>query len=189
MTTLMHITTPAVELTDAEHSVLEAAWLRLLEFQPGQTFARMELGERIDCTEAANAMAARGYITKPDACITEAGLNAIGEKSHDQIMNLRMRGKHNGLIVAHRAWTVEQGDVAEAAVGPDCTFEEYDQALGTPAEVLLTGDGHGYNNRGWCGCGNNFPAAQITRFERWTSLGRVAHGWLHTVCRKLYQSG
>lgn len=105
------------------------------------------------------------------------------------ILTLRTRDEHDGLIVNHRSWSEEASNsegVAEALAtdDPGALYE----ALGTPEEVTLTGDGRSADPKSWCLC---VRVLEPVRYERWTAEGRVAHGYVcpKVVCRRLVQSG
>jgi hypothetical protein len=56
---------------------------------------------------------------------------------------------------------------------------------GAPAtEVILTSDGRGYE-LGW----HEGPEAEAVYLERWDTTGRVFHGWVDSVSRRLVQAG
>jgi hypothetical protein len=52
-------------------------------------------------------------------------------------------------------------------------------------EVTLTSDGRHYNRQGW----HEGPTGEAVYVERWDSTGRVFHGWVDSVSRRLVQAG
>ncbi len=99
------------------------------------------------------------------------------------------------LICARRSWSKEVGDrVCAAAVAGE--FDRLDprawhDALGLPESVELTEDGSYVDVARWCSC-PSVPgeAGEFwVRYERWTEIGRVAHGFVCADCRRLKQSG
>lgn len=67
---------------------------------------------------------------------------------------------------------------------------EADVIAGTavPCEVVLTEDGGQYHRDGWHQ-GPVGPADTWVAFERWTTEGRVAHGFVDPSSRRLVQAG
>lgn len=54
-----------------------------------------------------------------------------------------------------------------------------------PESATLTADGRHYNSEGW----HTGPESEWVRVERYTADGRVFHGWVDSVSRKLLQAG
>lgn len=96
-----------------------------------------------------------------------------------------------GFMVKRRALSMEVGEREANMV---CAERLWDGPMvGEADHVLLTGDGRGYDRSGgWCQCvlgGQDTDWDQMVQFERWSKRGREGHGWLHRVCRRLYQAG
>jgi hypothetical protein len=76
-----------------------------------------------------------------------------------------------------------------------CNLAQYGQVpvetvldgTATPVHVVLSQDGRRVDYSNW----HEGPAedAEWVFYERWTPEGRRAHGWVHSVSRKLLQSG
>jgi len=54
-----------------------------------------------------------------------------------------------------------------------------------PVEVTLTSDGGRYSQNGW----HTGEEAEWVQVERWTPEGRVFHGFIDSVSRRLVQAG
>lgn len=93
--------------------------------------------------------------------------------------------------------TADCGDVLDAGDGP-LIVNHVSYAKGTPIEavlddtavaemVVLTADGRHALYQEW----HEGPPTddEWVRYERWTAEGRVAHGYIDTVTRKLVQTG
>lgn len=97
----------------------------------------------------------------------------------------------DGLIKCGGGWTAEDAARADRVAQPDWTREQWLAQLGPHKDATLTGDGRGARTDAWCSC----PAAATrrddawVRYERWTAVGRVAHGYVHNVCRMVLQTG
>lgn len=59
------------------------------------------------------------------------------------------------------------------------------QADGTALSILATQDGRG----AVCGEWHAGPEAEAVYFETWTLAGRMDHGWIDAVTRKVVQTG
>lgn len=112
--------------------------------------------------------------------------NILDAKLGDQVQTFDCK-----LTVAQGGWSKEDGDRADAAGEPGSA--EWFAALGRREYVTLTSDGQSGGDRngpaGWCQCGVDPDVEQWVAYERWTAEGRVAHGYLHSECRLLLQSG
>lgn len=144
-----------------------------------------------DCTTTARILHAKGLISVRDersadlALLTDAGKRLLGIATDAEILALPLGAKHDGLTVAARHWP--QGVMDAAGQERIVAGELVDDVLGTPSEVVLTGDGRAYWSA-WCKC-TAVADDHWTRYERWTAKGREAHGYAHTVCRGILQTG
>lgn len=87
------------------------------------------------------------------------------------------------------SWSAEAGERAETTAGKAGDDPAaYLAALGPHEEATLSSDGGQVQAGAWCACGVVDSAAMV-RYERWTAAGRVAHGYVHAVCRRLTQTG
>ena len=92
------------------------------------------------------------------------------------------------MFIASAGWSRERGDAACAAAEPGTP--EWRAALGVPEHATLTGDGQGANRGAWCTCPNDEVfAEQWIRYEHWTAAGCERHGFVHSTCRRLLQTG
>lgn len=93
------------------------------------------------------------------------------------------------LILALRSWSKEVGDGAAAAIAAGQFSNDsagWEAALGLPTEVVLTDDGGLVDTSGWC---VDVAGSEWVRYERWSAVGRVGHGFVCEYCRRLTQTG
>lgn len=109
----------------------------------------------------------------------------------EQMLDLPIGTGHDDMIVSNRSWSRKASEAALAAAKDGTPYKEYEELLGRPAEIVLTGDAGPYFQGGWCLCesGTAYTDGGWIRFERWTGKGREAHGFIHDKCRKLLQAG
>jgi hypothetical protein len=126
----------------------------------------------------AAAMAARSQLTRDlAAAILAAG---ILDREH------ATRTQVGDLVITSAGWSRERGDLAAAKAEPGTP--EWIAALGAHDHATLTSDGRGANREQWCCCSEP-PFSEWVRYEHWTERGREAHGFVHSECRRLLQSG
>ena len=144
-----------------------------------------------NCTTTARILHAKGLISVRDErsadlpLLTDDAKRLLEIPTTSEIVALPLGAKYDGLTVAARHWP--QGVMDAAGQERIVAGELVDDVLGTPEEIVLTGDGRAYWSA-WCKC----PAVaddHWTRYERWTVQGRTAHGFAHTVCRGILQTG
>lgn len=121
-----------------------------------------------------------------DLTITEAHRDEVTSQLADEILRAPVgTSVGTGLIVAEAGWTPENQHRAGAS-GPEASAAWW-QALGAHDDATLTDDGEPVNFSGWCP-GHKYATHEVY-FERWTTKGRVAHGWACEHCRARTQSG
>ena len=97
----------------------------------------------------------------------------------------------DGLIKCQGGWTPEDGARADRLAQPDWTRQQWLEELGPHKDATLTSDGRGARTDAWCTClrGSTTGDGAWVRYERWTAQGRVAHGYVHQLCRFVLQTG
>jgi len=103
------------------------------------------------------------------------------------ILEAPLRTRVGDLTVYTGGWSRERGQYADS-VG-EAGSPEWIAALGTHERATLTSDGRAANREQWCQCGEPASDAEWVRYEHWTAAGRVAHGFVHSECRRLLQTG
>jgi hypothetical protein len=94
------------------------------------------------------------------------------------------------LQIATAGWSKERGEHAYSVADPAVDHQAWIAALGAHEHATLTSDGQGANRDSWCVCANDDVFAdQWVRYEHWTAAGCVAHGFVHSECRRLLQTG
>jgi hypothetical protein len=91
------------------------------------------------------------------------------------------------LILVLRSWSRDVSEAAGAKLGYDAPWSELEAEMGLPTDVLLSADGGQVNTSAWCDV--DAPTTEWVRYERWTAVGRVAHGYVCEFCRGLTQAG
>ncbi|WP_149264326.1 hypothetical protein [Actinomadura sp. K4S16] len=101
-----------------------------------------------------------------------------------EILALPLRARHGELKVAMRTWSAELQDRAEELAAQDATTREIAEALGTPREVVLTGDGRHAHLGEVCDAARH---ARLIPYEHWTAEGLVSRGFVchQTFCRRV----
>jgi hypothetical protein len=97
------------------------------------------------------------------------------------------RTRVGDMFITRAGWSKERA--AAAAAVAKLGTPEWMAALGTHENVTLTSDGQGAVCTGWCQCGGEPRAAEWIRYEYWTAVGCEAHGFVHSECRRLLQTG
>jgi hypothetical protein len=93
------------------------------------------------------------------------------------------------LIKCRGGWPRETSERANAVVDPATDRQGWLAALGPHEHATLTSDGRGARTDSWCQC-TPVPAIEsCVRYERWTTQGRTAHGYLCPTCRHITQTG
>ncbi|GAA4626767.1 hypothetical protein GCM10023196_036350 [Actinoallomurus vinaceus] len=109
-----------------------------------------------------------------------------------ELLALPLQARYDGMILAHRVWP---DDVLDTTPAKDAIAREDHDALirafGVPRAVTFTSDGRDAHPKAWCECHPEQDGAPWVRYERWTSDGREAHGYVcpTITCRRLLQSG
>lgn len=110
----------------------------------------------------------------------------------DRIMTADMSDTFDGLTVVYRSWPAGR-ETPEALARLDAAdLAGYRAALGPVESVTLTADARMAEVSGWCTCPSDDADAGMDRwvqYERYTSAGRVAHGFVCRDCRSLLQAG
>jgi hypothetical protein len=98
-----------------------------------------------------------------------------------------LRTRVGGLTVFTAGWSRERADAARAAgeAGSPAWFA----ALGAHEHATLTSDGGAADRTRWCECEAEFRASEWVRYEYWTERGMERHGYVHSECRRLLQTG
>lgn len=91
------------------------------------------------------------------------------------------------LVLVQGGWSADTARTADAVAQPGT--DEWLAALGPYERAILTSDGTSINNTQWCTCPNQAAATDWIRYERWTSQGRIAHGYCCPTCRAVTQTG
>ena len=93
-----------------------------------------------------------------------------------------------GMQITGAGWSKERADLADAAA--ERGSPEWIAALSTHEHATLTSDGKSAIRTAWCTCANDdVYADQWIRYEHWTERGCEAHGFVHSECRRLLQTG
>lgn len=87
------------------------------------------------------------------------------------------------------SWSVETAERAEAAVDPAVDPVAWRQAIGPHEQATVTADGQAVQVDDWCTCPIGGTSLGWVRFERWTTAGRVSHGYVCPGCRRITQTG
>jgi len=99
-----------------------------------------------------------------------------------------LRTEVGGLVVFTAGWSRERAAKADAAGKPGS--EAWFAALGDHEHATLTSDGRAADRTRWCQCPNDDVfAGQWVRYEYWTERGMERHGFVHSECRRLLQTG
>jgi hypothetical protein len=93
------------------------------------------------------------------------------------------------LIKASGGWSKETGDRADAVADPATDLGRWRAALGPHEDAILTADRPGGRLDSWCTCRPRPQLESWIRYEHWTTVGRVGHGYLCPVCRAITQTG
>lgn len=75
--------------------------------------------------------------------------------------------------------------VTRVSYGRDADETEVLAHTAPAVEVVLSSDGRWVESQAW----HDGPEAEWVAYERWTSEGRVAHGFIDSVSRRLLQAG
>ena len=96
--------------------------------------------------------------------------------------------------ISTAGWSKERADLADAAA--ERGSQAWIAALGTHEHATLTSDGRAADRKNWCRCAvtglqqdDGIPAGEWARYEHWTERGCEAHGFVHSECRQLLQTG
>jgi hypothetical protein len=104
------------------------------------------------------------------------------------------RTRVGGLQIATAGWSPARGAHAYSVADPAVDPQAWIAALGRPDDAVLTSDGQGVITSGadaWCRHvdGGDVPIGEWVRYERWSEAGVEAHGFVHSACRRLLQTG
>lgn len=116
-----------------------------------------------DLPQAGDMTATTTYYPTTPAEILAAPCGSRMDTGERIVLTVNMRHDLTGLVI-------EDGKVIEP---------------GTAAMALLTQDGRTAKTDTW----HTGPEADWVYVERWTSEGRVFHGWIDSVSRRLLQAG
>jgi hypothetical protein len=86
-------------------------------------------------------------------------------------------------------WSKEAGDRADAAANAATEPERWRTALGPHEDAILTADRGNSRLDSWCTCRPDPDLETWIRYEHWTAVGRVGHGYLCPDCRAITQTG
>ena len=104
-----------------------------------------------------------------------------------------LRTRVGDLMVSNAGWSKGRGDYADSVAEPGS--DAWRAALGDHEHTTMTGDGRGADRQRWCQCSVHgldpgpVPFGEWVRYEGWTAAGRDAHGFVHSVCRRILQTG
>lgn len=101
------------------------------------------------------------------------------EQARTAVLGLRLGDAidtGNGVLVVNRRSFIAGTEVADVVAG-----------TAVPEAITLTEDGRSAWVEAWHEEGED--AGDWVRYERWTAEGRVAHGYVHRVSRRLLQAG
>jgi len=98
------------------------------------------------------------------------------------------------LTISHAGWSKERASHADSVADSGADTEAWLAALGAHEHATLTADGRAAVRDQWCRCATEPAARQIPddewiRYEGWGEAGRTGHGFVHSTCRNLLQTG
>ena len=93
------------------------------------------------------------------------------------------------LILFTAGWSKETSQRhPDLLTAPDVNIAEWRAAMGPYEHATLSADGRGLTAR-WCQCKPEPMPETWVRYERYTTEGRAAHGYVCPTCRHITQTG